>query len=69
MDINGIFADNIEVTPSGGGSLEIDLEGVDLSQLISELGVQAGVHEILDEIPREEIREYLNDKDKEDAED
>ena len=58
-----IFADSVDdIRPVGNDSLEVTLEGVDLSQLINEIGVQ----EILDDIPREEIDEWIKEKDEED---
>lgn len=58
MDIHGIYADNVDISPSGGGSLEVDLEGVDLSQLVSEIGFDV----LLEEIGTKEINDWLKEK-------
>jgi hypothetical protein len=57
MDIS-IFADSIEdisIVP-GGQTLDISLTGIDLSQLIREIGSDA----LLEELDKDEIVEYLN---------
>lgn len=59
MDIS-IYAERIDVTPNAG-SLDIDLEGVDLSQLISEVGIEF----LLSDIGVDEVKEWLNDKENE----
>lgn len=61
MDIRGIYADNVEIVPSGGGSLDVDLEGVDLSQLIHEIGADV----ILEDIGVDEVKEWLKEKEDE----
>jgi len=55
-----IYAERIDVTPNAG-SLDIDLEGVDLSQLISEVGIES----LLSDIGVDEVKEWLNDKENE----
>lgn len=59
MDIS-IYADGVDITPIRA-SLDVDLQGVDLSQLISEIGVE----QLLSDIGVEEIKEWLSDKENE----
>lgn len=57
-----IYAESIlDVSPVNYDSIEIELEGVDISQLVQEVGID----NLLEEIGEEEIKKWLN-KDKED---
>lgn len=57
-----LFADRADVGGMPNGTLEVDLEGIDMSQLVQEVGSDV----LLSEIPREEIEEYLKELDNED---
>lgn len=58
-----MYAESVDVTASQTpGVLEVDLDGVDVSQLVHEVGADV----LLSEIPREDIEEYLKDLDNED---
>lgn len=57
-----LFADRVDVGGTPNGSVEVDLEGIDISQLVQEVGSDV----LLSEIPREEIEEYLKELDNED---
>lgn len=59
-----IFAesiDDISIVP-GGQALDITLSGVDLSQLVREVGAEA----LLEEIGKDEIEEHLKEIENED---
>jgi hypothetical protein len=57
MDIT-LYATGVDVAPTSGDTLMVGLEEVDLSQLV----IEVGPHDLLEEIGEEQIQEYLKDK-------
>lgn len=56
-----IYAESIlDVSPVNFDSIEVELEGVDIGQLVQEVGIET----LLEEIGEEEIKEWLK-RDKE----
>ena len=61
-----IFAESIEdVSANGPDVLEVTLSGVDLSQLVSEVGIT----DLLGSMDIEDIKQYIKDKEEEEKED
>lgn len=61
-----IFAESVEdVSANAPDVLEITLSGVDLSQLVSEVGVS----DLLGAMSMEDIQEYIKNKEEEEKED
>ena len=57
-----VFAESVDdIRPVSQETIEVTLEGVDVSQLVLELGADV----LLEEIPREEIDEWIKEKDEE----
>lgn len=59
-----IFADGVDINPISGESIQVTLEGVDISQVIEEVGSDT----ILAEMDLEEIYDYIREQEDEDAE-
>lgn len=57
MDIT-LYATGADVAPVSGDSVSVTLEEVDLSQLV----IEVGHFDLLEEIGKEQIDEYLKDR-------
>lgn len=60
-----LFTDNIDIDPISGDSVQVTLSGVDVSQVIEEVGSDT----LLSEMDIEEIRDFLNEYEDEEAQD
>lgn len=59
-----IFADGVDINAVSSESVQVTLEGVDISQVIEEVGSDT----ILAEMDLEEIYDYIREQEDEDAE-
>lgn len=60
-----IFADGVDINGVSSESVQVTLEGVDISQVIEEIGSDT----LLSEMDIEEIKDFLNEYEDEESQD